>query len=420
MRSAARFGWAPAALLALACGTPETPEPDAPLMADPAVAVAGDERARLEALGYALSVETAGEEKGVARHDEARAQPGWNLYLTTGGRRATLIDMRGRVLHTWQDPDGPPAGVGAGPSLGLWWRSAHLFANGDLLAQADYGPLVKVAADSRPIWRAHDSYHHDFDVAPDGRILAILGTESIQHPSFPHPLSEDFVVELSPDGVERRRVSLLDAMLKSGEQAAIRDLRRYQKQTDDAAARQDLTHLNALEILGPEAAAVHDAFRPGRLLLSTPKNHRLLLLDFASGEIPWSLTGGFRLQHDPTVTPDGRLLLFDNLGAGEERSRVLEVDPESGEERWSFASSAEEPLFSRCCGRVHPLANGNLLVVVSMEGRALEITREGEVVWEFRSPDQVEGATAILNDVLRIDPSSLDPDFVARLENATR
>ncbi len=40
-------------------------------------------------------------------------------------------------------------------------------------------------------------------------------------------------------------------------------------------------------------------------------------------------------------------------------------------------------------GRVQPLPNGNTLVVETDAGRALELTEDGEVVWEFRSPYRV-------------------------------
>ena len=40
-------------------------------------------------------------------------------------------------------------------------------------------------------------------------------------------------------------------------------------------------------------------------------------------------------------------------------------------------------------GRVQVLPNGNTLVVETDRGRALELTEDGDVVWEFRSPYRV-------------------------------
>jgi hypothetical protein len=363
-----------------------------------------------------ITTDFASDLTGVTMHDEVRAAPGWNLYSSMHGREAVLMDMDGRELHRWKGaplPEGPQQ-----PKLGLWWRSIRMLPNGDLLAMRDYGPLVKLDADSRPIWTYDAGCHHDFDIAPDGRIFAIVSGPQIRHPDFAYPLTEDFVVELGPDGKERRRVSLLDALAASEPREAIRELREHQR-GEQGIARRDVTHLNALEILGPSPPGSHDAFEAGRLLLSTPKNHRVMLLDFAQQTIVWSLAGSFRYQHDPSFTEDGRVLLFDNRGGGE-RSRILALDPASGAELWSYGEPPAPPFFSECCGRVHALANGNLLVIISMEGRAIEITPGGELVWEFRSPHAVASKTAILNDVERIDPASLDPDFVARVAGSAR
>ena len=406
---------------------PETSKPDssAGSATEPASQVDSprartkDEQAMLEALGYAISGETASGPTGVTLHDEERALGGWNLYMSTLGLEAVLIDMKGRVLHRWRGRS-TPADRRKKRKLGLWWRRTQLFPNGDLLALSDYGARMKLDAESRRIWVYDAACHHDFDIAPDGRIFTLMGTDPIQQPGFDQPLSEDFVVELGPNGVERKRVSLLDALVRGGQKSAMRELREYQNHAKDPIDAQDLTHLNALEILRAPPPKFPEAFQKGRLLLSTPKNHRLMLMDFARGEVVWSMNGSFRYQHDPTLTQDGRLLLFDNQGAADQRSRVLEVDPAAGTKVWSYGDVPDPLFFSKCCGRVHALANGNLLAIVSMEGRAIEITPDGEIVWEFRIPDVIDGKTAILNDLVRIDPTSLDADFVSRLQRAKR
>jgi len=372
-----------------------------------------DVQAQLEALGYVIATDLERGVVGVTVHDEVRAQPGWNLYASMHAREAILMDMEGRELHRWTGPS-EPQGDGTQIQLGLWWRTVRLFPNGDLLAQADFGSLMKVDADSRLLWTYDEVCHHDFDVAPDGRIFLITGKGVITHERFVHPLTEDFVVELAANGVELRRVSLLKALVDAGQEEILLELRKFQLGAS-GIERPDVTHLNALQILGAPSPAAPEAFVEGRLLLSTPKNSRIMIMDFERGEVVWSLAGSFRYQHDPTLTDDGRVLLFDNKGGGDKRSRILALDPGSGTELWSYGGASDPQLFSECCGRVHPLKNGNLLGIVSMEGRAIEITPEREIVWEFRSAHEFGGKIAILNDVERIDPASLDPAFVARV-----
>ncbi len=86
-------------------------------------------------------------------------------------------------------------------------------------------------------------------------------------------------------------------------------------------------------------------------------------------------------------------------------SRVLELDPISGAELWSWAPEPPETFFSVFCGSATRLAGGNTLVTESCNGRALEITPDGQVVWAFISPHRAgkEGElVAALFEVTRL------------------
>ena len=58
---------------------------------------------------------------------------------------------------------------------------------------------------------------------------------------------------------------------------------------------------------------------------------------------------------------------------------------------WEFDGTEQEPIYSKRSGGVQPLENGNLLIVETDGGRALEVTEAGEVVWEFHTPYRVSG-----------------------------
>ena len=81
----------------------------------------------------------------------------------------------------------------------------------------------------------------------------------------------------------------------------------------------------------------------------------------------------WRHQHQPTLLANGRLLMFDNQGAGKVRSRVIEVDRHNGAIAWEYLGEPDAPLSSRTLGAVQRLPNGNLLVTDSYRGRALEV-----------------------------------------------
>jgi hypothetical protein len=114
----------------------------------------------------------------------------------------------------------------------------------------------------------------------------------------------------------------------------------------------------------------------------------------------------WRRQHQPTFLDDGHLLVFDNLGAGR-KSRVLEIDPLTQQLLWSWGGSRRTDLFSRGLGSCQRLPNGNTLITESENGRALEVTHDGAVVWELYNPHRAGAAgdlVATLFEVVRLPP----------------
>ena len=66
-------------------------------------------------------------------------------------------------------------------------------------------------------------------------------------------------------------------------------------------------------------------------------------------------------------------------------SRVVEVDPATGQIVWQYHAPIKSEFFSPTKGSAQRLANGNTLICNADHGQAFEVTREGEVVWEWWS-----------------------------------
>jgi outer membrane protein assembly factor BamB len=126
--------------------------------------------------------------------------------------------------------------------------------------------------------------------------------------------------------------------------------------------------------------------------------------------VVWGLRGSFRFQHEATLLENGHLLLFDNTGAGE-HSRVLELDPRSGEVVWSYEQSEPPVFFSLCCGTAQRLPNGNTLVTETQRGRAFEVDPLGRLVWEYRTPHRVGPEQETLANLFEV--RRVPEDFVA-------
>jgi hypothetical protein len=62
-------------------------------------------------------------------------------------------------------------------------------------------------------------------------------------------------------------------------------------------------------------------------------------------------------------------------------------------------------------GSCHRLPGGNTLIVESMQGRAFEVTPDGEIVWEYFNPYRAgenNELIASLYDVVRVPPESVE------------
>lgn len=373
--------------------------------------------------------------RGVTVHDADRMQPGLTLYTTGEAPKAVLMAPDGTVLHEWHQPfsaiwDRTSAVRDPVPDDHMFFHTAKVSPNGDLLAvytgvgDSPYGyGLVRLDRDSNVIWKNLDHFHHDFDVDPQGRIYALTHayrTEPVEHTDhFKYPLLDDYLVVLAPDGQELRRISLLDTVNRSHQRRLLWRIAFY--------SMEDPLHTNAVEVLTREKAERLREKIPqaaeGQVLLSFREldGGTLGLLDLEQERLVWALRGPWMAQHDPDILPNGNIILFDNYGhyGKEGESRVVEIDPATGALVWQYVGEVDNPLQSRIRSDQQPQPNGNVLITESDAGRLLEVTRDGEIVWEFVNP--VRGGSdnkqiPILSSVQRVDPATLAPEFRASLE----
>lgn len=80
--------------------------------------------------------------------------------------------------------------------------------------------------------------------------------------------------------------------------------------------------------------------------------------------------------------PNGRILATD-VGAG----KVIEIDPVTQKIVWSFGGDpGDRPKFLRAPRWASRLSNGNTLIADTGNHRVLEVTPEGEIVWQYGEP----------------------------------
>ena len=153
-----------------------------------------------------------------------------------------------------------------------------------------------------------------------------------------------------------------------------------------------------------------DRFRAGNLLVCFRNVNLVAVLDRESLEVTWGWgPGELELPHMPTMLENGNLLIYDN-GPFRGWSRVIELEPASGEIVWEWPAEEDRgarTFFSEWRGSGQRLPNGNTLICESERGRVFEVTPEGELVWEFWNPELVEGRRRRIYRMLRVPEAAL-------------
>ena len=364
----------------------------------------------------------------ITHYEPGRSYPGVNLLLTGTSTGATLVAMDGTELHRWSrrfdDVWPEPLHIpGYEPGLNMYWRRAHLFPNGDILVifeSPDLTPyglgLAKLDKDSNVLWKFSQNIHHDISVAPDGRIFVLfqeigdvryIDRRALRAGVGRTPYLKEGVAILDSAGNLIKKVYLMDALMNS-------DFFPLFQTMFFESLQGDFTHMNTVQYIDEPLAKGVAFAKAGQVLVSMREMNSIAVLDLDEERVVWSMTGLFQRQHDPQLLPNGHILVFDNFGntgPGEGATRVREIDPTTQTVKWEYKGTKDDPLQSLYFGSEQRLPNGNTMIVESMNGRVIEVTPGGDVVWQYRVAETRthEGIeyVPVINDMVRFNPNDL-------------
>jgi outer membrane protein assembly factor BamB len=325
---------------------------------------------------------------GLTFHRPGLSTKGYTLLTPHGDSCAYLIDMAGRVVHRW-------AFTHIKPGYGRLIDNGNLLMTGSDVNLPKPPPdeptkppppfaqhvtrlggyhttLAEVDWDGNVVWQYENRFqHHDFFRFANGNTLVpewvelseemhrkVKGGYRRPKEKLPRLIGDD-LVEITPDQKEVRRIEtwkLLDPL---------------KDRIGPDILRWEWTHVNGLD--------VNDK---GDIVFSARNCHRVAVIDGETGKLRFKFDK-VHGQHNPTWTPDGNILVFDN---GHDASRLIEVDPAKGEIVWSFRGRPANQFFSGHISGVSRLWSGNLLACEGTSGRIFEVTRGQEVVWEWINP----------------------------------
>jgi hypothetical protein len=355
---------------------------------------------------------------GVTVYKPDKTHDGYHIYCSRTSPEVYLMDMNGKRVHTWTFTK---------RRTGLW-NYAVMLDDGSVLVLTKYRSILKLDWDSDLIWEKMLRVHHEIAVRPDGRFYAIEhGMKDYRGLKVRFPS----MVLLAADGEEIERWSTYDHLAdikRAYDQRSFLDTVLDElAATDDtliiddvpgkvSVARMgtelvyDYFHMNTISILPDTPLSTKSrTFAPGNLLICFRNVNQIAILDRETKGILWVWgEGELEWPHLPTMLENGNILIFDN-GVLREYTRVLELNPLTEEIVWEYVADPPESFYSPTKGSAQRLPNGNTLVCDSDNGRAFEVTREGEIVWEWLNPATKNNHRVLIYRMLRLSPDIIEP-----------
>lgn len=332
---------------------------------------------------------------GLIASDPARVSQGFTLFAPHFMQNTTvyLIDLQGKVVHTWDLPY--PPGLS-----GYLTERGTLFYNGrtpeeSFLSRFPFKGGVVLEADwnGKVLWELrHPNHHHHGILLRNGNVLL-------------HCMGE------VPEEIARRVTGgMVENSMQSGQyapQAQADAGKMYSDYLVEMTPRgQTVWEWRTWDHLDPVADGIVEVQAPrtlwaqgnsveelpdGDILASYRPTATVIRISRQTGKILWKLgpptVAG---QHAPTLLGNGNILIFDNgvhrLDDSVPYSRVIEINPATNEIVWKYQDKPTWNFFSPRMGNAQRLSNGNTLICESSFGRFFEVTREAEIVWEYVTP----------------------------------
>lgn len=327
-------------------------------------------------------------QKGVTFANPTKYWRGYNLYAAFGTTDAFLMDMEGNYVNWWRLPYPPGC-------HGILLPNGHYVYAGRIKTREELGygwtvefgglggVLIELDWDGSLVWQAEAPCQgHDFTVLPNGHIIYIAWEPKANLPD--HVAAK---VKGGRPGTELNGKIWGDIVV---------EIDRNGRRVWEWVAHE---HLDPdIDVLCPfenrsQWPYINSVFvcRDGNILLSTRYLNQVTKISYKTGEVLARYgKGKIFHQHDARELGNGNILVLDNgthrHEYAPEHSRSVEIDPATDEIVWEYKANPPSDFFSSHSSGNERQPNGNTVIVETDKGRAFEVTREGEIVWEFVNP----------------------------------
>jgi len=329
-------------------------------------------------------------------------QPGLIALLTLDSPREPvirIIDRRGETVHEWRPEWGKAWTEDEGsfvnpPVEGIYAHGLLVLEDGSFVSNFEHYSTFRMDTCGEVVWKLENYGHHSVSAGPDGTVwvpaedpLTAIPQDFVAHGL---PFRSYLLQQVSLDGELLKSINLTRVLFEN-DLAGLLYMRA--PSPGPVFADGDSLHLNDIESV-PQGVD-SETFEAGDLILSLRDISSILVLDPETEDIKWVHSGGFVRQHDPDVLPNGNISIYDNQSHlafdenAEPFSRIIEIDPETGQRTTVIGDQHEPQFFANITGSHERLSNGNILVAASQQGRLLEFAADGELLWRYdaRRPD---------------------------------
>jgi hypothetical protein len=358
---------------------------------------------QLESLPYLTWVPAKGnlQYSGVIKN-KPESYKGLNIYNSDNSKVIRLIDMQGNVLHSWLPEINEKEG----------FQYCQMNKDGSILAIVKDKYLICFDWDSKIRWQKKGMIHHDIRTVENGDIYSLSRKDEIVwYCGIPMPITNDYIVLYSNENGNKKEISVyklleseipFEYFLKTYYRMlrpyvfleTIRKAFEYKRYSwsfiwlyINKYARRDILHSNSIQVIERDVPGL---CKKNDMLVSFCFLNLIAIIDARNEKVIWKWgPGNLIKQHHATLLENNNILVFDNGSIKERRySRIIELNPFTKQIVWEYRSEPRENFFSETRGACQRLPNGNTLITNSDSGHVFEVTKNGEITWEFYNPDR--------------------------------
>ena len=347
------------------------------------------------------------------RADPTKITKGWRVltgaFQINGDieNAVLLISPDLKIVRTWILDEVPIGNLEPQPKYRKLVHGMEILRDGSVIFAFDDGmSLQKLDSCGKREWATAGNFNHSVTLDDTGETVWTI-------------INHDIIARVAvKDGAVLRQISMNEVIVNNPmidileiRRQHSNDLGRNSRNTDGSRWLGDSYHLNDVDPLPTAIADRFESFKAGDLLVSARSLNLIFVLSPATLKIKWWRIGAVQRQHDPDWLARGKIMVLDNR-MSRDFSQIVAIDPHTFDEA-VMLDGRKYKFYTRIRGKVQLLDDGTLLVTSSQQGRAFEVNRDGDVVFEVVNRKPGDAVTNYVISALRWLPSeyfNMDPE----------